>query len=79
MAGIAEHTLELDKLLGFDEGQTVFNIHIVIHPHSVWGAVCNIHTFVDRGNFCQDRSTFVQQKLPLSDKSNFVVDKSTFF
>ena len=35
MAGIAELTLELDKLLGFDEGQTVFNIHIVIYPHSI--------------------------------------------
>ena len=42
----------------------------------IWGAVCNIHTFVDRSKFCPTKVTFVQQKSLLSDKSNFVIDKS---
>ena len=46
--------------------------------YRLWGAVCNIHTFVDRSKFCPTEVTFVQQKSLLSDKSNFVYDKSTF-
>ena len=64
----------------------------------VLGAVCNMHTFVDKqilsnkSHFCLTKvilsttkvilSTtkvdFVRQKLILSDKSNFVIDKITF-
>ena len=47
-------------------------------PDLLWGAVCNIHTFVDRSKFCPTKVTFVQQKSLLSDKSNFVYDKITF-
>ena len=43
----------------------------VLHACALWGAVCNIHTFVDRSNFCPT-------KLLLSDKNNFVCDKSNF-
>ena len=34
----------------------------------IWGAVCNIHTFVDRSNFC-DRRYFSWTKLTVVDKS----------
>ena len=37
------------------------------------GRCCNIHSFVDNSNFCQDRSTFVQQKLLLLDNSTLVL------
>ena len=43
------------------------------------GRVCNIHTFVDRSKFCPTKVTFVRQKSLLSDKSNFVYDKSITF
>ena len=48
------------------------------HASQLWGAVCNMHTFVDRSKFCPTKVTFVQQNSLLSDKSNFVCDKSNF-
>ena len=44
----------------------------------LWGAVCSMHTFVDRSKFCPTKVTFVQQKSLLSDKSNFVYDTRNF-
>ena len=40
-----------------DKEFTIGNVAIFL-----WGAVCNIHTFVDRSNFCPTKVTFVWQK-----------------
>ena len=53
-----------------------------IKGSTVWGTICNIHTFVDRSNFCHlrqvtfvDKSNVCPQKLLLSDKINFCWQK----
>ena len=61
--------------------------HSVLRSLNVLGAVCNIHTFVDKSIFCQDRSplstevTFVGQKKLLLTKARqnyFLSTKFTF-
>ena len=43
----------------------------------LWGAVCNIHTFVDRSTFVE-RKYFCDTEVRLSRQKNFCRDKSTF-
>ena len=44
----------------------------------VWGAVCSMHTFVDRSKFCPTKVILSTTKLFLSDKSWFCQTKVDF-
>ena len=47
-------------------------------PWKLWGAVCNMHTFVDRSNFFSNKSHFCLTKVILSTTKLFLSDKSIF-
>ena len=58
-------TLAIELRVNADAGITAELAITITAPYDVglcarlWGAVCNLHTFVDRSDFCPTKVTFV--------------------